>query len=71
MDNFMYELCNECAGESAIINCKDCPHNIGMDPNKSSGHIAGPCGQQNCWYGCVVCRYNNGINFKRVTKEDK
>lgn len=18
-----------------------------------------PCGQQNCWYSCTVCRYNN------------
>ena len=23
------------------------------------GGVVGPCGQQNCWYSCTVCMYNN------------
>lgn len=70
MGEFNYQLCNECVGEKGIINCSDCPHNQGFEQSETN-RIAGPCGQQNCWYGCVVCRYNNGINFKRAMKEDK
>lgn len=32
--------------------CSSCEMNEGFTENL-------PCGQQNCWYGCTVCRYNN------------
>ena len=41
----------------------------GMTDCESCGYYANcegdgvlPCGQQNCWYSCTVCRYNNADN---------
>ena len=40
------------------VDCDSCEYNIGI--MHSAGRIAGPCGQQNCWYSCTVCEYNHG-----------
>ncbi|MDD3655119.1 MAG: hypothetical protein PHO01_13250 [Desulfotomaculaceae bacterium] len=37
--------------------CNNCPYNAGIE--EGSARIAGPCGQQNCWFSCTVCRHNN------------
>lgn len=34
--------------------CADCELNQGFDSWGGNQ----PCGQQNCWYGCTVRRYN-------------
>ena len=49
--------CSKCVHEENIPLCDDCDYNIGI--TNSNSKIAGPCGQQNCWYGCTVCKYNN------------
>ena len=53
--------CEDCSQEKYIPACEDCDYNIGI--TNSSGRIDGPCGQQHCWYGCVVCKYNGGSNY--------
>ena len=53
--------CSICTHEKHVPACSDCEYNIGIE--NSAGRIDGPCGQQNCWYGCVVCEYNHGCNF--------
>lgn len=50
-------IMRQCFGLPDDFDCDVCPYNIGI--TNSSGYIAGPCGQQNCWYSCTVCRYNN------------
>ena len=49
-------MCESC--NAPQISCEECEHNIGIE--NSASHIAGPCGQQNCWYSCAVCEHNNG-----------
>lgn len=51
--------CNDC--EAPQVSCEECEYNQGFDPSTTAGHIAGPCGQQNCWYSCTVCEYNDGL----------
>lgn len=53
--------CSICTHEKHIPSCEDCGYNIGIED--SASRIAGPCGQQNCWYGCTVCEYNGGCNY--------
>jgi hypothetical protein len=41
---------------------KDCNrfiNGIDMFQNCTQCEYQGDCGQQNCWHGCLVCRYNN------------
>ena len=54
--------CQNCKHETP--DCESCAYNIGIE--NSASRIAGPCGQQNCWYGCVVCEYNNGSNYDPI-----
>ena len=49
-----------CLEDERPENCNVCPQNRGF--KEGSGRIAGPCGQQNCWYGCTVCLYNGMAN---------
>ena len=50
--------CDNCTGGACMKahDCETCRFNANI--HHSSGRIVGPCGQQNCWYGSVVCRYN-------------
>jgi hypothetical protein len=55
-------MCNWKQNKPVYPDCKDCDENRGFDAwggNK-------PCGQQNCWNGCVVCQYN-GANERDET----
>ncbi len=47
-------IMRECFGLPENFYCTDCEY--------AEAGIRGdyaPCGQQNCWYSCTVCRYNN------------
>ena len=57
MEN-MDELCVTC--KHIAPKCAWCPDNRDFAPG--ADNIL-PCGQQHCWYGCTVCRYNNGCNY--------
>ena len=57
--NDVYD-CSQCRGPE-IPSCEECEFNQGIE--NSSGRIDGPCGQQHCWHGCVVCRYNGGCYY--------
>lgn len=48
-------------------NCTECPYN--NEFVEGSARIAGPCGQQNCWYSCEVCEYN-GLQGKECPYVD-
>ena len=55
-------MCEKCDVKNYMpSSCEECDYNQGFDSSKSSGYIAGPCGQQHCWYSCTVCEYNNGL----------
>ena len=62
MSEFDYELCESCKHEDSIPDCDECRFNKGYETSDSS-YTAGSCGQQNCWYGCVVCKNNSGCNY--------
>ncbi len=45
----------------AVYQCKDgkaCQYDVGIRWQDSNSGAVGPCGQQHCWYGCFVCRFN-------------
>jgi len=54
--------CKDCI--APVVECSDCQYNIGIE--NSASHIDGPCGQQHCWYGCVVCENNHGCYHKEA-----
>ena len=54
------KYCEDCAVIDKMNYCDVCEYNEGIEPENSSSRLAGPCGQQNCWYGCVVCKENGG-----------
>jgi hypothetical protein len=63
----MEDICKDCNCNCRNEHdCDSCEYNIGQDPAKSSGYIAGPCGQQNCWFSTTVCLYNNGSNYEPI-----
>jgi hypothetical protein len=49
---------NKCFGLPDDFDCDSCHYNVGFQT--SWGGVVGPCGQQNCWYSCTACMYNNG-----------
>lgn len=49
--------------------CEKCDYNVGI--YNSSGHIAGQCGQQNCWFGVIVCRHNGYSGFVKKELESE
>ena len=51
------EIMYKCFGLPEDFDCETCPYNIGQ--SIEHGGVVGPCGQQNCWYSCAVCHYNN------------
>ena len=48
---------NKCFGLPDDFDCDSCHYNVGFQTGW--GGVVGPCGQQNCWYSCTVCMYNN------------
>lgn len=50
-------IMHSCYGLPEDFNCDQCPY--AWDDNYNPCLSVGPCGQQNCWYGCVVCQYNH------------
>lgn len=48
---------NKCFGLPDDFDCDSCNYNVGFQTGW--GGVVGPCGQQNCWYSCTVCMYNN------------
>ena len=56
MDN---KIMRRCYDLHADFGCEICPENIGATRHLSDSGEAGPCGLQNCWYSCTVCRYNS------------
>ena len=49
-------IMHKCFGLPDDFDCGVCGYNI--DAQSSNGAV-GPCGQQNCWYSCTVCSYND------------
>lgn len=49
---------NKCFGLPDDFDCDSCHYNVGFQTGW--GGVVGPCGQQNCWYSCTACMYNNG-----------
>lgn len=49
--------------------CEECRHNCNIVPGW--GGIIGPCGQQNCWYDCVCCRYNAPDGIPPCEEDEK
>ena len=47
-------IMHKCYGLPEYFDCDICPNNCDIESQDS----VGPCGQQNCWYSCTVCRYN-------------
>ena len=56
MDNKIMRTCYDLP---ANFDCDICPENIGATRYLNDSGEPGPCGQQNCWYSCTVCRYNS------------
>lgn len=50
--------CTKCRMEKP--DCNTCEYNLDI----VTINTAGPCGQQNCWFGCTVCQANGGCNYK-------
>ena len=48
------KIMRDCFNLPKDFDCDSCDENRGIE-----GDSVGPCGQQNCWYSCTVCRYNN------------
>lgn len=51
-----------CKYQDYFEKCEGCPHNQGQQNNL-------PCGQQQCWYSCSVCRYNNLQTCEQLYKQ--
>jgi len=63
----MEDICKDCnCNCREPHDCDSCEYNAGYNPATSSGYIAGPCGQQNCWFSTTVCLYNNGSNYEPI-----
>ena len=56
------DFCMTCTGPK-IPDCAECVYNQGII--ERAGRVEGPCGQQNCWYGCTVCAYNGYAFYNR------
>lgn len=41
-------------GQDMLWSCESCELNRGI--SNWQGNL--PCGQQNCWFSCTVCRHN-------------
>lgn len=54
MDNV---IMRKCFGLPDNFDCSVCDY-ANEDFQSSGDLVAGPCGQQNCWYSCTVCEYN-------------
>jgi len=65
----MNKGCWNHAADQGVYQCRDgktCDHDAGIDYQNSNSGAVGPCGQQHCWYGCFVCRYNHQQTCKEV-----
>lgn len=61
---FTVKDCSNCNHNCEDIrqDCDSCRYNNKIRPGGDI--IAGPCGQQNCWFGKVVCQYNNFCHWQ-------
>ena len=48
--------CKDCIAPD--VGCKECDKNIGVMESKE--FIIGPCGLDECYYGCAYCCHNDG-----------
>ena len=55
MDNVIMRRCFELPDN---FDCSVCDY-ANEDFHRGGDLVAGPCGQQNCWYSCTVCEYNH------------
>lgn len=46
-------MCKNCLVKN--ITCNTCEYNASIEGTNY------PCGQQNCWYSCTVCKANHKV----------
>lgn len=50
--------CIDCIAPEIV--CSNCDKSKGLDPWSSKEFIIGPCGLEECYYGCAYCYHHDG-----------
>lgn len=62
MPSYVVRRCT-CNDLSDDFDCDVCEYNQGISGGGS--RVAGPCGQQNCWFDCSICCMFNTDECKK------